>query len=83
MAETRQLLPGDKLVIYSDGVTEAANPGGEFFGKKRLRGIVVAHALSDCATLHDAILEAVTAFIATAPQADDITLLVLEYVPDA
>jgi len=80
--ETKQLQPGDRLVIYSDGVTEAANPAGEFFGKKRLREIVVAHSAANCATLHDAILEAVTAFIATAPQADDITLLVVEYCPE-
>jgi sigma-B regulation protein RsbU (phosphoserine phosphatase) len=82
-SETRQLEPGDKLVVYSDGVTEAANPAGDFFGKKRLREIVVAHAASDCGTLHDAILEGVTAFISTAAQADDITLLVLEYLPEA
>jgi serine phosphatase RsbU (regulator of sigma subunit) len=80
-SESKQLRPGDKLVIYSDGVTEAANPEGEFFGKKRLREIVTAHATADCAALHDVVLEAVTGFISTAPQADDITLLVVEYVP--
>ena len=79
--ETRQLQPGDKVVIYSDGVTEAANPEGEFFGKKRLREVVMAHAGADCAALHDAVLEVVTAFISTATQADDITLLVIEYCP--
>jgi phosphoserine phosphatase RsbU/P len=79
--ETAQLKPGDKLVIYSDGVTEAANPQGEFFGKKRLREIVVAHAAAGCAALRDAVLDAVTGFIATARQADDITLLVIEYRP--
>ena len=80
-AETRQMAPGDKLVIYSDGITEAANPAGEFFGRKRLRELVVAHAASDATGLHDAVLEAVNGFISTAPQADDITLLVLEYRP--
>ena len=80
-AETRQLAPGDRVVIYSDGITEAANPGGEFFGRKRLRELVVAHAADDAAAMHDAVLEAVNAFISTAPQADDITLLVLEYRP--
>jgi serine phosphatase RsbU (regulator of sigma subunit) len=81
-AEVRQLRAGDKLIIYSDGVTEAANPQGEFFGRKRLREIVTAHAASDCVGLHDAVLEAVTAFIGTAAQADDITLLVVEYCPE-
>jgi len=79
LAEKKLLRPGDKLVIYSDGVTEAANPAGEFFGKKRLREVVTAHAAAGCAALHDAILESVTAFIASAAQADDITLLVVEY----
>ena len=82
-AEIKQFRPGDKLVIYSDGVTEAANPEGEFFGKKRLREIVVAHAGAGCAALHDAIVEAVTAFIGKAAQGDDITLLVVEYSPEA
>jgi len=80
-AERRHFAPGDKLVIYSDGLTEAANPAGEFFGKRRLRETVTAHAASDCGVLHDAVLEAVTAFIGTAAQADDITLLVVEYCP--
>src|SRR5262249_45322005 len=82
-AESKQLRPGDKLVIYSDGVTEAANPEGEFFGKKRLWEIVLAHVGQGCAALHDAILEAVTAFIGKAAQEDDITLLVVEYCPEA
>ena len=81
-AEKKQLRPGDKLVIYSDGVTEAANPDGEFFGKKRLREVVTAHASAGCTALHDAILETVTAFIASAAQGDDITLLVVEYNPE-
>src|SRR5437773_9233773 len=82
LIEKKQLRPGDKLVIYSDGVTEAANPEGEFFGKKRLREVVSAHAAANCGALHDAILEAVTSFISSAAQADDITLLVVEYNPE-
>ncbi len=39
VAEQR-LAPGDKIVIYTDGVTEAQNAAGEFFGKKRLREMV-------------------------------------------
>jgi sigma-B regulation protein RsbU (phosphoserine phosphatase) len=81
-SEKTQLRPGDKLVIYSDGVTEAANPAGEFFGKKRLREVVTAHAASSCMAIHDAILETVTGFISSAAQADDITLLVVEYNPE-
>ena len=80
--EERQLSPGDRIVIYTDGVTEAQNPRGEFFSRKQLREVVVAHAGDDCAALHDALLRTVKNFISDAPQADDITLVVLEYHPD-
>jgi phosphoserine phosphatase RsbU/P len=73
------LAPGDKLLIYSDGVTEAQDREGGFFGKKRLRAAVAAHAGESGAALHDAVLEAVAAFTGGAPQSDDITVLALEY----
>jgi sigma-B regulation protein RsbU (phosphoserine phosphatase) len=74
-----RLLPGDKVVIYSDGVTEAQNTAAEFFGKKHLREIVAAHAQGTCTAIHDAIQEAVSAFTEGAAQSDDITVLVLEF----
>jgi len=77
------LAPGDKIVIYTDGVTEAQNAAGEFFGKKRLREIVTARAGGSCQAVHDAIQEAVTEFTEGAPQSDDITLVVLEKGSDA
>jgi serine phosphatase RsbU (regulator of sigma subunit)/pSer/pThr/pTyr-binding forkhead associated (FHA) protein len=78
VAEER-LAPGDKIVIYTDGVTEAQNAAGEFFGKKRLREIVTAHAAEPCQAVHDAIQQAVTEFTEGSPQSDDITLVVLEF----
>ena len=77
--ETLRLAPGDRVVIYSDGVTEAQNQKREFFGKKRLNEILKAHAGESCSAIHDAIQEGVTAFTEGAPQSDDITLVVLEY----
>ena len=74
-----RLLPGDKVVIYSDGVTEAQNARGEFFGKKRLREIVTSHAQQSCTAIHDAIQEGVSAFAEGARQSDDITVVVMEY----
>lgn len=73
------LFSGDKLVIYSDGVTESQSAQGEFFGKKRLYEIVAAHAAESCTAIHDAIQDAVTAFAEGALQSDDITVLVLEF----
>src|SRR5581483_12297935 len=72
---TVSLLPHDQLVIYSDGVTEAQNPAAEFFGKKRLREVVTAHAGESCRAIHDAIQEAVATFTEGAAQSDDITVL--------
>lgn len=75
----QRLAPGDKVVIYSDGVTEAQNTEGKFLGKRRLREIVEAHARDSCAAIHDAIQEGVAAFTEGAPQSDDITVVVLEF----
>jgi phosphoserine phosphatase RsbU/P len=75
----QRLAPGDKIVVYSDGVTEAQNLESAFFGKKRLREVVEAHAGDSCAAIHDAIQDAVTAFTEGAAQSDDITLVVLEF----
>jgi sigma-B regulation protein RsbU (phosphoserine phosphatase) len=79
--EERHLAAGDRIVIYTDGVTEAQSPRGEFFGRKQLRELVVAHAADSCAVLHDAVLRTVKVFTDSAMQADDITLVVVEYRP--
>ena len=75
----QKLADGEKLVIYTDGVTESQNTQGEFFGRKRLRAVLTEHASASCTAIHNAIQEAVSAFTEGAPQADDITVLVLEY----
>ena len=77
--ESLQLSPGDRVIIYSDGVTEAQNQASEFFGKKRLVEILKKHAAETCSAIHDAIQEGVAAFTEGAPQSDDITVVVLEY----
>jgi sigma-B regulation protein RsbU (phosphoserine phosphatase) len=77
--EELQLAPGDHVIIYSDGVTEAQNRNSQFFGKKRLRDIVNAHAKESCIAIHDAIQEGVATFTEGAAQSDDITVVVLEF----
>lgn len=79
--EETRMNPGDKLVIYSDGATDAVSAAGEFLGRPQLRRTVEDNSTSACAALHDAIQESVTAFTDGSPQQDDITLLVLEYRP--
>jgi sigma-B regulation protein RsbU (phosphoserine phosphatase) len=75
----RQLSPGEKVVIYTDGVTEAQDARGAFFGRKRLFDLVRAQAGASSSELHDAIQGAVREFTEGAPQSDDITLVVLDY----
>jgi serine phosphatase RsbU (regulator of sigma subunit)/pSer/pThr/pTyr-binding forkhead associated (FHA) protein len=77
--EERTLTPGDRLVLYTDGVTEAQDAAGDFFGKKRLREAVALAAGLDCAGMHDAIQQALKDFTGGAEQSDDITLVVAEF----
>jgi serine phosphatase RsbU (regulator of sigma subunit) len=74
-----QLEPGDKLVIYSDGLTESENAEGQFFDTERLRLCLRENASSDASRLHGALLEAVDRFTEGGVISDDITALVLEY----
>ncbi len=76
-----QLEPGDKIVLFSDGVSEAANAQGECFDKTRLNEILRAYASAGCAELHAKLVEAVEEFAEGDEQEDDITMLVLEYLP--
>jgi serine phosphatase RsbU (regulator of sigma subunit) len=82
-AETLQLKPGDRLVIYSDGVTDAQDVTGNFFGRRRLRATIEAHAHAPAGDLHAAVLRDLDAFTEGAAQADDVTLVVLQYCPTA
>jgi serine phosphatase RsbU (regulator of sigma subunit) len=81
VVEAAELHAGDKLIAYTDGVTEAQNPAGEFFGRKRLREVAVEYARAPHIETHDAILRAVQEFTQGAEQGDDITLFLMEYRP--
>src|SRR5665213_1014710 len=77
--EERQLATGDRLVLYTDGVTEAQNTSGEFFGRGRLKDAVTAAGELDCIGMHDAVQQALKDFTGGAEQSDDITLVVAEF----
>ena len=72
------LAPGDSLLLYTDGVTEAMNPAGELFGTTRLQNLCSSPADSPQALI-DNISASLAAFTADTPQSDDITLLALSY----
>jgi len=74
-----QLESGDKLVIYSDGLTEAENAAGEFFDTDRLRTCLRDNASMGAADLHKVLLSTLDAFVEGGVIRDDITALVLEY----
>jgi sigma-B regulation protein RsbU (phosphoserine phosphatase) len=75
------LSEGGMLAIMSDGLTEARNPSGEFFGTGRLQAMVREGAQVDPRTLGESILHQVEVFAAGAPRADDQTLLLLRRNP--
>jgi serine phosphatase RsbU (regulator of sigma subunit) len=76
-----KLEPGDSVVIYTDGVSEAMNPDGELYGLERLRSFVSA-ASSAAGELGPAIREDVKLHAAGRPQNDDITLMVFGRLAD-
>jgi len=82
-AREMQLAAGDRIVIFSDGLSEAENAEGEFFGTRELSKTLQANAHLDCAGLRNALQRAVESFADTSVPADDITIVVAEYVPTA
>jgi len=73
-----RLYPGDVLLVYSDGVTEAVNPEGEEFEEHRLETVLLAHRGGSPQNIVTAVTEAVNQFTAGAPVADDLTLVVVK-----
>jgi serine phosphatase RsbU (regulator of sigma subunit) len=69
---------GDVLVIYSDGVTEAASPNGEEFGPTRLYEVVSRNVDASAAGIRDRIESALTKFSQGTKAADDITLVIVK-----
>lgn len=74
-----QLEPGDTMVMFSDGVTEAMNPSEELFGVPRLREVLTGQPECPLEVIQKCILESVENFSRGAHQADDLTLLILRY----
>jgi sigma-B regulation protein RsbU (phosphoserine phosphatase) len=80
-ADTIQLEPGDTLLLYTDGVTEAEDTQRNLFELPRLMDAFAQHCDCTAEQLKANILTAVEKFTEGAPQSDDITLLVARYRP--
>jgi serine phosphatase RsbU (regulator of sigma subunit) len=77
--ESVQLGRGDGLVIITDGVREAQNAGGGFFGSERTRDVLLAWGDGPAAAATRALITAVRGFEAGAPASDDLTVMALRY----
>ena len=75
------LQPGDKVVLFSDGVSEAESVEGKFFDSNGLKETLRGLASNDCVELNAKLVEAVEDFSDGVEIGDDITTLVLEYRP--
>ena len=71
--------PGDVLVLYSDGLTEATNPAGEEYGERRLREFLATARPGSSDDVRDAILASASSFLGAAPPRDDLTLVVAKF----
>jgi sigma-B regulation protein RsbU (phosphoserine phosphatase) len=75
--QTAQLAPGDLLILYTDGVTEAQDAEGVLFGEGRLLTASRTCLGQSAEAIGRAVLNDIHAFVSNAPQADDITLLLI------
>jgi phosphoserine phosphatase RsbU/P len=82
VASSVRLQAGDTLLLYSDGVTEAADPDDQMFGVSRLREVLFGQDEMPLEGLKNSVLDAVLAFSRGANQADDITLVLARYRGD-
>ena len=75
-----RLSPGDKLVLYTDGLTDVLNPEGQLSQRKKLEGLLRSGSHDSPAALIDRVFAALANFRGAAEQYDDMTMLVVEVV---
>lgn len=80
-AETVTIQPGDRLVLYTDGITDAASPAGARLGVERFRELAGATHAGDAEDTCRTVIDSVLAFQGDAEAADDLALLVLRRLP--
>ncbi|MHB8625101.1 MAG: PP2C family protein-serine/threonine phosphatase [Aggregatilineales bacterium] len=73
-----QIEHGETLILYTDGLTEAMNAKGDFFGDEAFQRAIRSSLRASAETMCAEILKSVTAFEGAVPRADDITLLILQ-----
>ncbi len=78
---TMDVMPGDRICLYTDGLTERPNEQGEMFGEERLRAILESAGSLDLAGAKQRVLEALDEFAGTAAPDDDCTVMLIEIRP--
>ena len=73
------LSPGDAIFVYTDGVTDANNPEGEFYGVERMEAVLNRLGKKNPESILSGLKKDVDRFVGTADQFDDLTMLCLEY----
>ncbi|MCR4837309.1 MAG: PP2C family protein-serine/threonine phosphatase [Eubacterium sp.] len=77
---TFQLEPGDRLYVYTDGVTEATDTKEELFGEERLLAALNRHPEANLTEMLEGVKQEIDAFVGEAEQFDDITMLAVDYL---
>lgn len=75
-----QMQPGDRIFLYTDGITEASNPAKELYGNDRLLAYLNAHTHDSLKEVLSGLTADINAFADTEPQFDDMTMLMLDYL---
>lgn len=77
------LRPGDNLVLYTDGITEAANADEEMFGEERLEKVLVKYRDATAREMEERVYTSIKDFAAGASQTDDLTMVVVKITEEA
>ena len=72
----KKIVPGQIIMVGTDGIWEAQNPQGEMFGKSRFKDIIREHVERPARDINDAVIEAVDRFCQPLEKTDDVTLVV-------
>ncbi|MCP4110370.1 MAG: SpoIIE family protein phosphatase [Desulfobacteraceae bacterium] len=72
--DTLKLDPGDCMVLFTDGITEAMDNNGGLFGNERLAGIIGECGNGSASAIHDSIIHALESY----EKPDDVTLVVVK-----
>ncbi|HVN15852.1 MAG TPA: GAF domain-containing protein [Anaerolineales bacterium] len=77
--ETIQIVPGDSLLFYTDGLTEAFSPEGDLYGEARLTNALRSGMVSSADELLESVEQSLNDFIQSQPLGDDLTMLAVHH----